>query len=314
VPRGVRARRCGPRRRPSATRGWDGWKRASAAEATRVAEAVSADARPRARWQSWTSPPRTGLGARVLAGGRSDVGAGARRAARADPGISILPCATRASSGSWPPYESATDRTRRPGSRRVPFRSATDRPQSPELLEAKLAQLGPARIRRALVRVAGLLVEVRAALRAQAGAVRAAQDLVGERERVRVAGPLGDVEDAVLYSSERPIRRASRADRGPRLDRRPPARLDARRGAWMLAGLMLKTRGCEQQRGGPCRHAPAGVQGEATDAVLEGGAAPGRATRRWPRCGSRRPVPARHRRTAWRRRDAGARVSSRAAA
>src|SRR6187549_2645697 len=91
-------------------------------------------------------------------------------------------------------------------------------------------------------------------------------------------------------------------------------RCRARRGAWMLAGLMLKTRGCEQQRGGPCRHAPAGVQGEATDAVLEGGAAPGRATRRWPRCGSRRPVPARHRRTAWRRRDAGARVSSRAAA
>ena len=40
-----------------------------------------------------------------------------------------------------------------------------------------------------LVRVAGVVVEVRAALRAQAGAVRAADDLVGQRQRVGVARP-----------------------------------------------------------------------------------------------------------------------------
>ena len=70
-------------------------------------------------------------------------------------------------------------------------------PRAAELLEAQLAQLGPARVGRALVRVPGLVVEVRAALRAQARAVLAADDLVGQRERVGVARPLGEVEHAV---------------------------------------------------------------------------------------------------------------------
>src|SRR4051795_9397507 len=53
------------------------------------------------------------------------------------------------------------------------------------LLEAQLAQLRPARVGRGLVRVLGARVgEVGAADRAQPGAILAADDLGGQRQRV----------------------------------------------------------------------------------------------------------------------------------
>ena len=65
-------------------------------------------------------------------------------------------------------------------------------------VELELGQLRPARVRRGLVRVVGILVEIRAALRAQAGAVRAARDLRRQRQRERVARPRREVELVVV--------------------------------------------------------------------------------------------------------------------
>src|SRR5438874_10190612 len=76
-----------------------------------------------------------------------------------------------------------------------PAAKATSRPR---LFQAQLAQLGPARVGRALVAVTGAgLVEVGRADRAQPGAVGAAEHLHGRPQREGVVRPGGEVEQLV---------------------------------------------------------------------------------------------------------------------
>src|SRR5918995_3172048 len=65
------------------------------------------------------------------------------------------------------------------------------------LVELQLPQRSPALVRLTLVLVAGLVVEVRAAQRAQPAAVFAAQDLHRQRQHERVARPGAEVEHAL---------------------------------------------------------------------------------------------------------------------
>src|SRR4051794_21066021 len=85
-----------------------------------------------------------------------------------------------------------------PGESAKRFSKRTPAPAKPAaafaLLELELGQLRPAHVGLRLVLVRRVLVEVRAALRAQAGAVRAAGELGGQRQRERVAGPRLEVE------------------------------------------------------------------------------------------------------------------------
>ena len=60
------------------------------------------------------------------------------------------------------------------------------------------SELGPALVAAFVLVLVGLDVQVPAADRAEAGAVRAAEDLVGQRERDGVARPGGEVEAVVL--------------------------------------------------------------------------------------------------------------------
>src|SRR3954452_8462343 len=78
-------------------------------------------------------------------------------------------------------------------------------------LEAQFAQLGPARVGGAVVVVlrAGR-VEVLAALRAEAGALRRAQHLDRQRERVGVVRPRAEVELLVVHIRARELLAAAR--------------------------------------------------------------------------------------------------------
>src|SRR2546428_516995 len=77
--------------------------------------------------------------------------------------------------------------------------SVTVRSRPPGLVEAELGELGPSRVRLALVGVfRARRVEIGAADRAQPRALLAAQDLLGKREGQRVAGPGMEIERVML--------------------------------------------------------------------------------------------------------------------
>src|SRR5262249_52413267 len=63
---------------------------------------------------------------------------------------------------------------------------------------AQLVERGPARVDSLLHVLVRLGIQILAADRAEAGAIVAAEDLVGQCERDRVAGPGGEVEAVVL--------------------------------------------------------------------------------------------------------------------
>src|SRR6266542_6683631 len=80
--------------------------------------------------------------------------------------------------------------------RRAPRRGARDHPQPARRLEAvlELGERRPARVGLRLFVLVRLRVQVLAADRTEAGAIRFAEDLVRELECERVAGPAREVE------------------------------------------------------------------------------------------------------------------------
>ncbi len=119
--------------------------------------------------------------------------------------------------GDLPPPQQPRPRVVRRRRRDHQRRQRRDGERSRPLVELQLSELRPARIRRGLVLMLGILVEVRPALAAQPRAVLAARDLRRQRERQRVARPLRQRELLVgvtygeLSSSPPPGRETSRA-------------------------------------------------------------------------------------------------------